>query len=78
MQSKKPENWENRIFPFTDGTLKDRKFPAKSFDVVTAYNVLLYMENQEEVLEQIYEVLKPGGLFISATDCLAEVCQKKP
>ena len=62
---------------FHCGTLKDRKFPAKSFDVVTAYNVLLYMENQEEVLEQIYEVLKPGGLFVSATDCLGRSLSKE-
>lgn len=41
-----------------------------SFDVVTAYNVLLYMKDQEKILGKIHEILKPGGIFISATDCL--------
>ena len=40
-------------------------------DAVTAYNVLLYMKNQDEVLRRIHKLLKPGGIFISATDCLA-------
>ncbi|HIX29750.1 MAG TPA: class I SAM-dependent methyltransferase [Candidatus Blautia stercoravium] len=62
---------------FRCGTLMDMKFPPKSFDVVTAYNVLLYMENQEEVLDKIYKVLKPGGLFISATDCLGRSLSKE-
>ena len=44
---------------------------AGSFDAVTAYNVLLYMKNQDQVLRRIHKLLKPGGIFISATDCLA-------
>ena len=44
---------------------------AGSYDAVAAYNVLLYMKNQDEVLKKIHDLLKPGGIFISATDCLA-------
>lgn len=43
-----------------------------SFDAVTAFNVLLYVENRAEVLERIRSLLKPGGMFLSATDCLGE------
>ena len=43
-----------------------------SFDAVTAFNVLLYVENRAEVLERIHSLLKPGGMFLSATDCLGE------
>lgn len=43
-----------------------------SFDAVTAFNVLLYVENRGEVLERIRSLLKPGGMFLSATDCLGE------
>lgn len=42
-----------------------------SYDGITAYNVLLYIKNQDEVLSRIHKLLKPGGIFISATDCLA-------
>ena len=41
-----------------------------SFDAVTAFNVLLYLPNRSSVLFRIGELLKPGGLFLSATDCL--------
>ena len=43
-----------------------------SFDAVTAFNVLLYVENRAEVLARICSLLKPGGMFLSATDCLGE------
>lgn len=43
-----------------------------SFDAVTAFNVLLYVENRAQVLERIRSLLKPGGMFLSATDCLGE------
>lgn len=43
-----------------------------SFDAVTAFNVLLYVENRAEVLERIRSLLKPDGMFLSATDCLGE------
>lgn len=66
----KAREQKKKNITFHCGNLMEMNFPAESFDVVTAYNVLLYMENQEEVLDKIYEILKPGGLFISATDCL--------
>lgn len=47
-----------------------------SFDVVTAFNVLCYVDNPREVLARIRELLKPGGLFLSATDCLGQTVTK--
>lgn len=41
-----------------------------SFDVVTAFNVLLYLPDLPAVLSRIGALLKPGGIFLSATDCL--------
>ena len=35
----------------------------ESYDVVTAYNVLLYMKNQEEVLKKYMRFLKPVIFF---------------
>lgn len=43
-----------------------------SFDAVTAFNVLLYVDDREQVLARIRALLKPGGVFLSATDCLGE------
>ena len=66
----KAKNLGKDNIQFHCSNLLDMDFPKEAFDVVTAYNVLLYMENQDEVLERIYKLLKPGGIFISATDCL--------
>ena len=41
-----------------------------SFDAVAAFNVLLYLPNLPAALARIRELLKPGGVFLSATDCL--------
>ena len=56
---------------FLKTDLMDLEEKAGSYDAVAAYNVLLYMKNQDEVLKKIHSLLKPGGIFISATDCLA-------
>lgn len=48
-----------------------------TYDVVTAYNVLLYVENFDEVMNRIKSLLKPGGIFISASDCLGETITKE-
>ena len=53
---------KDNIF-FRTGELTEMEVEPESYDVVAAYNVLLYMKNQEEVLKKVYEVLKPGGIF---------------
>lgn len=52
--------------------LFDPCLEEESFDAVTAFNVLLYVENRAQVLERIRSLLRPGGMFLSATDCLGE------
>ena len=42
------------------------------FDAVTAFNVLCYVDDPVRVLSRIGELLKPGGMFLSATDCLGQ------
>lgn len=50
----------------------DQQLAEGSFDAVAAYNVLLYLPDRERVLGRIRSLLKPGGMFLSATDCLGE------
>ena len=50
--------------------------PEGSFDAVLAYNVLCYVDNPQQVLARIRSLLKPGGMFLSATDCLGEQITK--
>jgi len=52
--------------------LFNEEFEKNSFDVLLAVNILYFLKNAPENISRIYELLKPGGLFISATDCLGE------
>ncbi len=53
-------------------TVFDERFESESFSVVMAFYVLHFYEDIDEVVRRIYDLLKPGGLFISETACLGE------
>lgn len=72
----KAEKLSKNNITFSIGELTKMEIVPESYDAVAAYNVLLYMKNQEEVLKKIYEILKPGGIFLSATDCLGRNLSK--
>lgn len=72
----KAKNQSKDNIIFRTGELTEMEVEPESYDVVAAYNVLLYMKNQEEVLKKVYEVLKPGGIFLSVTDCLGRNLSK--
>jgi 2-polyprenyl-3-methyl-5-hydroxy-6-metoxy-1,4-benzoquinol methylase len=57
---------------FTQTILFDEKLKEESFDVILAIAILHSLENNYQVVQRIAELLKPGGLFISATPCLKE------
>ncbi|MCC7550623.1 MAG: class I SAM-dependent methyltransferase [Methanobacterium sp.] len=62
---------------FTQTTIFDERIKRGSFDVILAFNVLHYLEDTQEVMQRINELLKPGGLFISSTECMGEEEKKK-
>ncbi len=57
---------------FDCATLFDERLRESAYDVVLAFNVLFALPRQDRVFIRIGALLKPGGMFISATDCLAE------
>jgi len=57
---------------FTQATLFDERYARESFDVILASAILHLLENRREVVQRITQLLKPRGLFISSTTCLAE------
>jgi 2-polyprenyl-3-methyl-5-hydroxy-6-metoxy-1,4-benzoquinol methylase len=40
--------------------------------VILAFSILHLLEDTEESMQKINELLKPGGIFISATPCMRE------
>lgn len=66
-EERKTENIE-----FTHTTIFDESLKEGSFDLILALSVLHLLENPPQVLNRIHRLLKPDGLFISATPCLGE------
>ncbi len=50
----------------------DKKFDHERFDAILAFNILCYFKDHEAVLNRIQKLLKPSGIFLSATDCLGQ------
>jgi SAM-dependent methyltransferase len=51
----------------TRGKLDASHWPAGFFDVVTSFEVLEHINNPNEELEQMKQLLRPGGLFYATT-----------
>lgn len=52
---------------FSRASLFDEDIQIASFDVITAFNILQYLEDKEIFMKRINELLKPNGIFISST-----------
>ena len=57
---------------FTQGTIYSEDLEKSSFDKITAYSVIHLLEDSDNAIQRIYELLKPGGLFISETACFKD------
>jgi 2-polyprenyl-3-methyl-5-hydroxy-6-metoxy-1,4-benzoquinol methylase len=57
---------------FRESTIFAEKLEKESFDIILALNILHLLENSPLAMNSINKLLKPGGIFISATPCLGE------
>lgn len=57
---------------FTRATIFDETLMKESFDLILSLSVLHLVEDSTQVMSRINQLLKPGGVFISATPCLGE------
>jgi len=69
---KKAENRKIYNVEFAHTSIYDDNYKPESFDVVIAFNILHLLEDYEKVIRRISELLKPGGIFISSSACLAQ------
>jgi 2-polyprenyl-3-methyl-5-hydroxy-6-metoxy-1,4-benzoquinol methylase len=57
---------------YAQATIFDDRYQGGSFDVILVFYILHLFEDSQKVMQRINELLKPGGLIISATPCLGE------
>lgn len=57
---------------YAHATIFDERYKKGSFDVILAFHVLHLLEDEHIVLQRMNDLLKPGGLLISATPCVGE------
>jgi len=57
---------------FRQSGLADFEAPDERFDMVLALNLLHLLPDRTAALGRILRLLKPGGIFISSTACLAD------
>jgi 2-polyprenyl-3-methyl-5-hydroxy-6-metoxy-1,4-benzoquinol methylase len=69
---KKADERKIENIEFAHATIFDESLTEESFDLILASSILHLLENLPQVLNRIHQLLKPGGLFVSATPCLGE------
>jgi len=57
---------------FECSSIDDLKVADESMDVVMAHSVLHLLEDRDATIGQVFDMLKPGGLFVSSTACLED------
>ena len=61
---------EVKNIDFAQTTIFDEKFKKGSFDVILCFNLLHLVDDKPNVMRRINELLKSGGMMISATPCI--------
>ena len=57
---------------FEQATIEDLEVPDQSLDVVLGLSILHLLRDRKGAIARVYEMLKPGGLFVTSTVCIGE------
>ena len=63
---------------FEQKRLEEITPPEGGFDAVLAHSILHLLPDKQAAIAQAYALLKPGGVFISSTSCMAKGGLMKP
>ncbi|MEO0843301.1 MAG: class I SAM-dependent methyltransferase, partial [Cyanobacteria bacterium J06643_5] len=57
---------------FEQSNIDELNLSNSSLDVVLGMSILHLLDDKEEVIRKVYQMLKPGGIFVSSTACLGD------
>jgi ubiquinone/menaquinone biosynthesis C-methylase UbiE len=57
---------------FEQSTIAAFRNDPASYDAVLALSILHLLDDRDEAIGKVHSLLKPGGVFVSSTACLAE------
>ena len=57
---------------FERSTIEAIDVPNRTLNVVLGLSILHLLENKEKAIAKVYQMLKPGGIFVSSTTCLGD------
>ncbi len=58
---------------FEVAAIEDLDIPDESVDAVLGMSILHLLENREEAIARVFRVLKPKGVFVCSTACIADM-----
>jgi ubiquinone/menaquinone biosynthesis C-methylase UbiE len=58
---------------FERSSVDELTVPDQSLDAVMGLSILHLLDNREAAIAKVYRMLKPGGVFVSSTVCIAEI-----
>ena len=63
---------------FEQMRLEDARPPEGGFDAILGHSILHLLPDKEAAIAQVFEKLKPGGVFVSSTVCMPKGWFLKP
>lgn len=57
---------------FEAASIDELSVPDSTYDAVLGLNVLHLLDNKEAAIAKVYDLLQPGGCFITSTVCLGD------
>ncbi|MEM7769887.1 MAG: class I SAM-dependent methyltransferase [Cyanobacteria bacterium P01_A01_bin.37] len=57
---------------FEKATIEELSVPDQTFDAVLGLSILHLLEDKEAAIAKVYQMLKPGGVFVTSTVCLGD------
>lgn len=69
---KKADTEQIHNVTFEQATIEALDVPDQSLDAVLGLSILHLLPEKEAAIAQVYQMLKPGGLFITSTVCMGD------